>query len=169
MRRGQKSTDDRDSAENIAPECTIYFTVCRQRVRLFHNVMNMAYFPVFLGFDINMTLTMAQINLSPTQKAAKQQKNTLLANKLANFVQNSSIITQKIEDVTKEHVNIVLCAVVIASKKDSGDNYDGQWWQQAGGNGGHPGGHVRHQPLKLPECQLHYKQVKLLRNVILSM
>ena len=53
----------------------------------------------------------------------------MLANKLANFVQNSSIITQKIEDVTKEHVNIVLCAVVIASKKDSGDNYDGQWWQ----------------------------------------
>ena len=44
-RRGQNHQDDRDSEENMPPECAIYFTIWRCRVRFRSDIMRYGLFP----------------------------------------------------------------------------------------------------------------------------
>ena len=74
---GQKSSGDRGSVEKIAPECTIYFTICCCRECMFLNVMSHDIFPEYLGFNMNFEVDEIDkfVNVN-TEEATKEDINS---------------------------------------------------------------------------------------------
>ena len=85
----------------------------------------MAYFPEYLGFDMNFGIDDSIDKLVSSSKSDETtRKNSLWKKKLTNFVKESALITQNIEEASKENINRLLCAFVISSKKENCDNYE---------------------------------------------
>ena len=85
----------------------------------------MAFFPDYLGFDMNFDDDeYIDKFIADSKSEETSRKNGMWTNKLQSFLKDSSIITHKIEEATKEEINRVLCAFVIHSKREDGDNYE---------------------------------------------
>ena len=86
----------------------------------------MAYFPEYLGFDMNFDEVDDEIGkfIASSKSGETTRKQDLWAKKLHKFIGDSSIIGRKIEDASKADVNRLFCAFVIDAKKGDGDNYE---------------------------------------------
>ena len=85
----------------------------------------MAFFPDYLGFDMNFDDDEdIEKFIADSKSEETSRKNGMWAKKLQSFIKDSSIITHRIEEATKEEINRVLCAFVIRSKREDGDNYE---------------------------------------------
>ena len=85
----------------------------------------MAFFPDYLGFDMNFDDDEdIEKFIADSKSEETSRKNGMWAKKLHSFIKDSSIITHRIDEATKEEMNRVLCAFVIRSKREDGDNYE---------------------------------------------
>ena len=71
----------------------------------------MAFLPEYLGFNMNFEVD-DEIDkfVNASKSAETTRKNGTWAKKLENFMKESSVIGQNIEEATQEDINRLLCA-----------------------------------------------------------